>query len=68
MPNGVQGDTYNSAWCKERHRKLEERMHKFEESTDGRFEKIERNVWSIVILLFGNLAGVITTIALLGFR
>lgn len=46
MPNGNEG-IYNSAWCKERHMII-----------DTRLNTVEKRLWGIIILLFGNLAGI----------
>ena len=54
MPNGSDYDgaerrynAYNPAWCKDKHRLL-----------DQRIDKLDGRMWAIMILLFGNLAGV----------
>lgn len=46
MPNGHEG-IYNSSWCKERHMII-----------DTRLNVVEKRLWGIIILLFGNLAGI----------
>ncbi len=40
--------SYNPEWCKEKHEKL-----------DKKIEAIEQKTWAILLLLFGNLAGVV---------
>lgn len=54
MPNGYnydgperRHDAYNPAWCKDKHRLL-----------DQRIDKLDARMWTIMILLFGNLAGI----------
>jgi hypothetical protein len=53
MPNGHK-DVYNTAWCQEKHQKLDKRM-----------DSLESKFWGIIILLVTNLAGV-TTLLLSG--
>ena len=48
MPNGDTTGVYNIDWCKDRHSKL-----------DRRLELLESRFWSIILLMFGNLAGVV---------
>jgi hypothetical protein len=60
MPNGdtVQPREYNPAWCKEKHRKIDEQL----ESVWAKFRRQDNLLWGILLALVGNLGGVIATL------
>jgi hypothetical protein len=45
----MNGGSYSAEWCQEKHRIIEERLN-----------KLEARIWTIILLLVGNLAGVVT--------
>jgi hypothetical protein len=59
MPNGdTQAAGYNPAWCKEKHRKIDEQF----ESVWAKFRRQDNLMWGILLALVGNLGGVIATL------
>lgn len=53
MPNGRrEDDGYNVDWCMSKHRLL-----------DNRMDKLDNRMWSILIMLFVNLGGIVGILA-----
>lgn len=50
MPNG-QAEGFNQEWCNERHRGVNERM-----------DKLDKHLWSILVMLFINLGGIVAVL------
>lgn len=52
---------YIQRWCDERHKKIDEEF----DIMWGKIKTLEGRVWSILLLLVANLAGVITTLVVM---
>jgi hypothetical protein len=53
--NGEEKYTFNPAWCKERHDRIDEEFHKVWD----RFKRIDSLMWGILLSLVGNMGGII---------